>query len=209
MLRRVPGGVSGFKLYLTDREAISVLEQLYVVVSLPAPLVFPLLIPLVREIDPSPHLFGQFPASGEKIRMDMRLRRSYDSQVGLGGNPDIPIDVPFRIDDDRFTRLLTADQIRILSQVRIFNLPEIHEVNPPCEVSARAGTQRANYIRKAVFESERVGSLVTGCRLPVEDVGLSPRNQVSEAVPHPKSMGGGQDRERVAAIRERVRRLAP
>ena len=62
--------------------------------------------------------------------MNVRLRGAHQPQAVRSGEVDVPIDVPFRVDDDRFTGLLTPDDVGRLSESVVIDHAHKHRDAP-------------------------------------------------------------------------------
>ena len=64
--------------------------------------------------------------AGQEVGVDVRLGRGHDEEILLRGDVDISVDVALGIDDDRLFCALAADEVRILRQLGIEDLPQEH-----------------------------------------------------------------------------------
>jgi hypothetical protein len=81
------------------------------------------------EIKVNVTIFGELLRSADEVCMDMRLCDCADAQSIFASKFSISIDVAFRIDDQSLFRLLTAQEVGVLRQLRIEDLSEEHEEN--------------------------------------------------------------------------------
>ncbi len=126
MLGSVSGRVQCLDLYVPDLERVPILQEVDVVVRVLGPVVLPVRISLVRQVELDAVLLGELPRAGEEVCVDVRLGHRHDTQALLGGDLRVAIDIPFRVDDDRFTASLAADEVGVLGQIRVEDLSEEH-----------------------------------------------------------------------------------
>jgi hypothetical protein len=121
-------------LYLdsTDSEAVTVMHDMDER-ALPNPARRPLRASLTRHIELHRWISRKFLRTAHKIGVNMRLRNGGDAEPVLSRNRAIPIDIPFRIDDERLTGSLTPDEIGVLSEVRVDDLSQKHSLPLPLE----------------------------------------------------------------------------
>ena len=127
---RVTRGMQGLDLDVADGERIAVPEEPMIVGAVLHPLVFPVRVALVRQIELRPARFGHLPRARQEVGVDVRLRGGGDPEVVLLRDLQVAVDVPLGVDDDGRARLLTPDQVRVLREPLVCDLSEEHRCRP-------------------------------------------------------------------------------
>ncbi len=125
-----PGVWTRAELDIAHHEGVAVFEQPVVVAVLRDPLVLPIGVTLVRDVDPCPVTFGELARAREEIGVDVGLGNRRDAKSLRLCERDVAIDVPLRVDHDGVVRFLTADEVGVLREPFVEHLTEEHDVNP-------------------------------------------------------------------------------
>jgi len=113
----------------SDGERVSVVEPLDVVLSARlvrrlGPLVLPVLVALVREVEGRVEALGKLAGAGKEVGVNVRFGDPDDRKAFVFGDVEVLIDVPFRIHEERLSRFLTPNEVGVLRELLVENLSE-------------------------------------------------------------------------------------
>ncbi len=117
MFRRVAGRVHGIDLDVAHAERVAVAQQHGA--GLGGEGVFPVRIPLVRQVQRGARMCGERARARDEVGVDMRLGDEGDAHAFGGRGVDILCDVAVGVDDDRNACLPAADEVARLGKLRI------------------------------------------------------------------------------------------
>ncbi len=129
VLGRVARRMNGLNLDVADREGVAVVKQLGIVRAaalfrLFDPLVLPVVGALVGEVQLCIEALGKLTGARQEVGVDVRLRNGHNFNALFFGELQVLVDVALGVDDKRFTGLLAANEVRVLSEFGIENLTE-------------------------------------------------------------------------------------
>lgn len=125
VLRRVPGGENGFQLNVADAERVAIMQEARIRVTL-GPFKLRDGPAFRREIRHGFVTLHQLARTAEVVRMDVRIRYRSDPQIVVSGDLQVTVNIPFRVNDDCLAGALAPDQIGILREGGVSDLPEKH-----------------------------------------------------------------------------------
>ena len=79
----------------------------------------------VRDVDRRAGRFGEPAAAGEVVGVVVRFQDVVDLEALLLGEPQVLLDLPFRVDDR--TRAGVGDHVGRAAEISVEDLPEVHE----------------------------------------------------------------------------------
>ncbi len=82
-----------------------------------AELVLPVRVALIRQVQPGSGTLRQFAGPGSVVGVDVRLGHVRNSQALLLRRPHITLNISVRVDDQRLTRRLAANQVAGLGEL--------------------------------------------------------------------------------------------
>jgi hypothetical protein len=124
MLRRVSRNMEGPHLDGSHSEAGAVQERSCLGVS--SVLVFPVRTASVGEVEMSARTMRQLPHTGDEVGVDVGLGHVGDAEPFAVCSPEIAVQIPVGIDDQRFPTRRTADQVTCLRELGVEEAFEDH-----------------------------------------------------------------------------------
>ena len=126
VLRRVTGREQRLELDVSHTKGIAIFEKTRIGMTL-RPFELPIGSTLLRQIRQRAMPLHQFTSATQVVGMNVRLGDRSDAKTVLFCQIKISIKVPLRVDHDRFTTALAADQICVLCERRVGDLSEKHD----------------------------------------------------------------------------------
>ena len=125
VLRRVAGGVHGLKIDLAHGEEVAVPEQGDPVAAL-RPFVLPARASLGGEVRAAAVPVHELAAPRQEVGVDVGLGHGRDPESLPPRNRHVPVHVPFGVDQHGLPGALAPDEVRVLGQFAVDDLPEEH-----------------------------------------------------------------------------------
>jgi hypothetical protein len=124
MLRGVTGRVERLDQDVAHGEAVAVAEQDGPVGGRES--VAPVVPTLVREVEPRLGPGGELAGPGAEVGVDVGLGDVGDAELERGGQGEVLVDVTVGVDDERFLRLDTPDEVARLRELGVPDPMEQH-----------------------------------------------------------------------------------